>query len=468
MSYENITVEYNNGCKYVGQIKNNKREGKGIMYSPTGDKYEGDFKNDLPNGKGIFSYSNGNKYDGDFLNGNPNGYGIFYIKKGNKYNIYKGEVKNGIPEGKGNIEYSDGIRYEGNFDNGEPNGIGKIYYFNGNIYEGEIYKCLVKGKGVMYLYNGEKYEGYFDNTKPNGKGVYYYKNGNRYEGDFINGCPEGKGKKYYKNGNIYEGDFKNGQPNGIGVITFTDCEMQYKGEIKGEGEEGRGILILPDGKNIEIGLTITKSGDIIINSKNDNDKNSNESDNNINNNVNLSRTKAKNIIDKLFGVKITIEAEIYEKTLYLPTCIIKIKYIESMSFSNSSSLIENEITITNGKFDNFNPKTIIKNNEIGLELINNINKIFTIISIEIGNGTIKYSVKGDTLIIEVDYDNHNLIIEITPLKISFPREIEKLKEEIITPNNNYKDLINFGFLIGTTCSVFKIPSLFSLLKNILI
>ena len=40
--------------KYIGQLKNNLRDGKGIMYFNNGDRYEGDFKNDLKEGKGIY------------------------------------------------------------------------------------------------------------------------------------------------------------------------------------------------------------------------------------------------------------------------------------------------------------------------------------------------------------------------------------------------------------------------------
>ena len=47
-----ITKEYENGL-YQGEMKNNKREGKGMMYYNSGDKYEGEYKNDQKNGKGI-------------------------------------------------------------------------------------------------------------------------------------------------------------------------------------------------------------------------------------------------------------------------------------------------------------------------------------------------------------------------------------------------------------------------------
>ena len=41
----------NNGNRYEGEFKNNKREGKGIMYYSNGDREFGNYKNDKPKGK---------------------------------------------------------------------------------------------------------------------------------------------------------------------------------------------------------------------------------------------------------------------------------------------------------------------------------------------------------------------------------------------------------------------------------
>ena len=48
-------------CKYIGDYKNKKREGKGIQYYKTRDKYDGEWKNNKKEGKGILYYSNGEK-----------------------------------------------------------------------------------------------------------------------------------------------------------------------------------------------------------------------------------------------------------------------------------------------------------------------------------------------------------------------------------------------------------------------
>ena len=51
-------IKYNDG-KYIGQVVNGIKEGKGIFYWNDGDKYEGEWKNDKQDGKGIYYWNNG-------------------------------------------------------------------------------------------------------------------------------------------------------------------------------------------------------------------------------------------------------------------------------------------------------------------------------------------------------------------------------------------------------------------------
>ena len=75
------TIIYNNG-KYVGQMINGIKEGKGIYYFNNGNRYEGDYKNDKREGKGIYYFNNGNKFKGEFKNNVKQGKGIMYYKDG--------------------------------------------------------------------------------------------------------------------------------------------------------------------------------------------------------------------------------------------------------------------------------------------------------------------------------------------------------------------------------------------------
>ena len=45
--------------RYVGQVVNGLREGKGIEYYNNGERYEGDYKNGKREGKGLEYYNNG-------------------------------------------------------------------------------------------------------------------------------------------------------------------------------------------------------------------------------------------------------------------------------------------------------------------------------------------------------------------------------------------------------------------------
>ena len=138
--------------KYVGQVVNGKREGKGIDYYNNGDRYEGDFKNDIKEGKGIYYYSNGNRYEGDWKNGKSEGKGIYYYNNGDRY---EGDYKNDKKEGKGIFYYNNGDRYEGDWKNGKRHGKGIYYYNNGNREMGDFYNGFPKGKFVMLKNDGE-------------------------------------------------------------------------------------------------------------------------------------------------------------------------------------------------------------------------------------------------------------------------------------------------------------------------
>ena len=48
--------ELNNGDKYEGEFKNNKKEGKGIIYYKNGDKYEGEWENAQIKKKSFFYF----------------------------------------------------------------------------------------------------------------------------------------------------------------------------------------------------------------------------------------------------------------------------------------------------------------------------------------------------------------------------------------------------------------------------
>ena len=207
-----------NGEKFIGDIKNGSKDGKGILFYDKDDdkdrkRYEGNFKNDKKEGKGKLFYNNGNVYIGDFSNDVREGKGIYYFKNGDRY---EGDWKNDIREGIGKYIWSNGEKYEGHFKNNIREGKGTYYFINGDKYEGDWINGRKEGNGIFYYNNGNRYESFFKDDKQEGKIIYYYKNGDKYEGDFKNNLREGNGIIYYMNGDIYEGEFKNDKKDGKG------------------------------------------------------------------------------------------------------------------------------------------------------------------------------------------------------------------------------------------------------------
>ena len=167
--------------KYIGELKNDKREGKGIMYYNNGERYEGEWKNDINEGKGIYYFKSGNRYEGEFKNDKREGKGIYYGKNGDRY---EGDYKNDKKEGKGIYYVKNGDRYEGDYKNDKR-----------------------EGKGIYYGKNGNRYEGEYKNGRPEVKGIYYYKNGDREMGDYLEGRKIGKHVTLHANGDITSKDY---------------------------------------------------------------------------------------------------------------------------------------------------------------------------------------------------------------------------------------------------------------------
>ena len=146
----NVTESFESGDKYIGEMKNEKAEGKGIYYFRGGDKYEGEFKDNKFNGRGIYYYNEGDRYEGNFKDDKREGKGIYYSINNCRY---EGDYKNDKREGKGIMYYSDG-RYEGDFKNDKKEGQGIYYYNNGDREMGDYFKGKKKGNHVTLHNDG--------------------------------------------------------------------------------------------------------------------------------------------------------------------------------------------------------------------------------------------------------------------------------------------------------------------------
>ena len=293
----NNEIKYENGNYYKGEIKNRKREGKGIEYYKNGGiKYEGNWVDDMPEGNGKFIEEEGNYYIGQFKKGLKHGKGNEYNKEGKI--MYEGDFVEGQKEGNGKYIFKSGRYYIGQFKNNKRHGKGIDYYENGTIlYEGDFIddkwegngrlnfpgnkfyhigkfkngKChgegkfclinddiilfegnwvdhYIKGKGIQYDSNGKiLYEGNF-NKIYDGEGKFYLENGEYFHGNFKQGKIQGKGKLYYKNGNIhYEGDFVDNHFEGKGKLYLENGEY-FIGEFKNNFANGKGKIYTKEGE----------------------------------------------------------------------------------------------------------------------------------------------------------------------------------------------------------------------------
>jgi hypothetical protein len=107
--------------KYYGDIKDNERNGEGVMKYTGEDEYIGNWENDLRNGMGIMKWG----YTNDNSNqGKPNPI------------IYVGEFEDDASNGHGKLKYDNGFTYIGKWKDGMRNGYGLVYnnkkHFIGN------------------------------------------------------------------------------------------------------------------------------------------------------------------------------------------------------------------------------------------------------------------------------------------------------------------------------------------------
>jgi hypothetical protein len=196
------TINYMNGDVYQGNIKDNKRNGYGVMKWKDGDIYMGNWNDDNMNGEGKITYNRIfclASYEGTFVNNMKHGYGVGIFVNGN---TYEGNWTNDYNQGHGLLRYGDNITYEGTFDEyGNASGKGIIIYCDGSVYNGSVKLKKKNGLGTMTYHDGGKYEGTWENDTQHGYGIMTYNNNNRYEGFHTNGMRNGKGKMYYNKKN---------------------------------------------------------------------------------------------------------------------------------------------------------------------------------------------------------------------------------------------------------------------------
>ena len=169
------------GNYYNGKLINGKGNGQGEMLIFNKMKYKGEFIDDIPNGKGVLiNLMDGSEYNGDVKNGKKEGRGILKFKDGT---VYEGDFKDDNFNGNGILKYNNGRKYEGTFKDGKMDGNGKFTWEDGKIYIGNYVDDKKQGYGKLIWNNNKYYEGNWVNNKQHGEGLYYL-NGKTLKGQF--------------------------------------------------------------------------------------------------------------------------------------------------------------------------------------------------------------------------------------------------------------------------------------------
>ena len=147
---EERVIEYDVGTRYVGQVKNNKRSGKGLFYYKDNSYYDGNWKDNRMHGRGSLFDSNGMLlYDGGWYMDNFHG-------KGRIFNDQPVPLSDPFDHKSLTADAIDlyWSAYEGDFAFGEKHGKGKLKLSNGEVFIGSFMEDNVEGEGKFYHQDG--------------------------------------------------------------------------------------------------------------------------------------------------------------------------------------------------------------------------------------------------------------------------------------------------------------------------
>ena len=283
------TTTFPNGDKYVGEYKDDKRNGQGTYTSANGNKYVGEYKDDKRHGQGTYTFPNGEKYVGEFKDGDFNGQGTYTWANRNKH---VGEHKDGKRNGQGTLFRADGsvvsagIWADGQFVHSapvqqQPSNTLNIELAKNRAEAEEAKRRQAQAEEQLRLAQQaalQREEKFWDDAKAIG-------NREAFEG-YLASYPAGRyvslanasiqrlsqsksspsqeaaateclgnpeswklciGTQTLNSGEKYVGGFHDGKRNGQGTLTWPNGQ-KYVGEFKDNTRSGQGTYTWPDGE----------------------------------------------------------------------------------------------------------------------------------------------------------------------------------------------------------------------------
>jgi hypothetical protein len=277
-------VENSGDDIYIGETKDNKYNGVGILKKKNGDIYCGQFLNGNPHGNLNYYTDDILCYKGEWQEGKWNGNGTHYFPdgeyktgfwvNGNLSNIkdskailpdgeYFGKMESGIANGLGKMIYTDGSIFNGEWINGVINGNGCWIGTKKDTITGEFQNGLMHGYaestsaygeyygswqngnksgiGSFFYADGSVYDGSWEDNKKEGVGEIFISNGDSYDGYWSNNKRNNYGHYYFKNGDTYSGEWKDNYQNGYG--TFESIALKYNGDWTDGKVAGSGDIL---------------------------------------------------------------------------------------------------------------------------------------------------------------------------------------------------------------------------------
>ena len=114
----------------------------GTYVFDSGNKYVGEFKDDERNGQGTFTWVDGEKYVGEWKENKKHGQGTYTYGPNSEWagQKYVGEYKNSKKHGQGTYTFGNGSKEVGAWENDKLNGYAITYYADGSINQEGIFK----------------------------------------------------------------------------------------------------------------------------------------------------------------------------------------------------------------------------------------------------------------------------------------------------------------------------------------